>query len=44
MQKPLPNYQILVVDDSAVSRKLVEHALEPAGHTLLFAKSGRGSS
>src|SRR5580704_2641161 len=40
MQKPLPSYQVLVVDDSAVSRKLVEHALEPSGHTLLFAKSG----
>jgi len=40
MQKPLPKCQVLVVDDSAVSRKLVEHALEPSGHTLLFAKSG----
>jgi two-component system, cell cycle response regulator len=40
MQKPQPSCQVLVVDDSAVSRKLVEHALEPSGHTLLFAKSG----
>src|ERR1700742_65690 len=40
MQKPLPTCQVLVVDDSAVSRKLVEHALESSGHTLLFAKSG----
>lgn len=40
MQKPQPSCQVLVVDDSPVSRKLVEHALEPSGHTLLFAKSG----
>jgi two-component system, cell cycle response regulator len=40
MLKSLPTCQVLVVDDSAVSRKLVEHALEPSGHTLLFAKSG----
>src|SRR5882724_4164161 len=40
MQKAPPSCHVLVVDDSAVSRKLVEHALEPAGHTLLFAKSG----
>jgi len=40
MQKSLPKCQVLVVDDSAVSRKLVEHALEPSGHMLLFAKSG----
>jgi len=40
MQKVLPSCQVLVVDDSAVSRKLVEHALEPSGHTLLFAKDG----
>jgi two-component system, cell cycle response regulator len=32
--------QILVVDDSAVSRKLVEHALEGNSYSLLFAKSG----
>ena len=40
MQKAIPCCQVLVVDDSAVSRKLVEHALERSGHTLLFAKSG----
>jgi two-component system, cell cycle response regulator len=32
--------QILVVDDSPVSRKLVEHALEGNSYSLLFAKSG----
>src|ERR1700722_7671654 len=40
MQKPQPSCQVLVVDDSAVSRKLGEHALVPPGHTLLFAKGG----
>ena len=40
MQTALPKCQVLVVDDSAVSRKLVEHALEPSGHSLLFAKCG----
>src|SRR5215475_7572044 len=34
------SYQILVVDDSPVHRKLVEQALEDASYTLLFAKSG----
>jgi two-component system cell cycle response regulator len=32
--------QVLVVDDSPVSRKLVEHALEDNPYSLLFAKSG----
>jgi two-component system cell cycle response regulator len=32
--------QILVVDDSAVSRKLLEHALSDEPCTLLFAESG----
>jgi diguanylate cyclase (GGDEF)-like protein len=41
MDKAAANYQILVVDDSAVSRKLVEHALEESGYSLLFAKSGQ---
>jgi diguanylate cyclase (GGDEF)-like protein len=40
MLKAAPTCSILVVDDSAVSRKLVEHALDSSGHTLLFAKSG----
>jgi two-component system cell cycle response regulator len=34
------SYQVLVVDDSAVHRKLVEHALEDGSYSLLFAKSG----
>jgi two-component system, cell cycle response regulator len=33
--------QVLVVDDSPVYRKLVEHALEGNPYSLLFAKSGR---
>lgn len=41
MVKAAATYQILVVDDSPVSRKLVEHALEASGHSLLFAKSGQ---
>src|SRR5882757_878976 len=41
MDKAPANYQILVVDDSAVSRKLVEHALEASDYSLLFAKSGQ---
>ena len=32
--------QVLVVDDSPVCRKLVEHALEDNPYSLLFAKSG----
>jgi two-component system, cell cycle response regulator len=34
------NYRILVVDDSPVSRKLVERALEAGAYSLLFAKNG----
>jgi two-component system, cell cycle response regulator len=41
MDKSAANYQILVVDDSAISRKLVEHALEQSGYALRFAKSGQ---
>jgi two-component system cell cycle response regulator len=33
--------QVLVVDDSPVYRKLVEHALDGSPYSLLFAKSGR---
>jgi two-component system chemotaxis response regulator CheY len=33
--------QVLVVDDSPVYRKLVEHALEGNPYCLMFAKSGR---
>lgn len=32
--------QVLVVDDSPVSRKLLEHALSSSPYTLLFAKNG----
>jgi two-component system cell cycle response regulator len=40
MEKSAASYQVLVVDDSAVYRKLVEHALEAQPYSLLFAKSG----
>jgi diguanylate cyclase (GGDEF)-like protein len=40
MNKSAANYQVLVVDDSAVYRKLVEHALESQPYSLLFAKTG----
>ncbi len=40
MGKMAENYQVLVVDDSPVYRKLVEHALESEPCALLFAKSG----
>ena len=33
--------QVLVVDDSPVYRKLIEHALEDGGYTPLFAQNGR---
>jgi two-component system cell cycle response regulator len=41
MAKAAATYQILVVDDSPVSRKLVEQALEAGDYSLLFAKSGQ---
>jgi two-component system, cell cycle response regulator len=41
MAKAAATYQILVVDDSPVSRKLVELALEAGDYSLLFAKSGQ---
>jgi len=40
MGHPAESYQILVVDDSPVYRKLVEHTLE-AAYSPLFAKSGQ---
>jgi two-component system, cell cycle response regulator len=40
MNKAGSNIQILVVDDSPVSRKVLEHALSDEPYTLLFAKSG----
>ena len=33
--------KVLVADDSAVSRKLVEHTLSEKQYSLVFAKSGR---
>jgi two-component system, cell cycle response regulator len=40
MNKSGNGMQILVVDDSPVSRKLLEHALCAEPYTILFAKSG----
>jgi two-component system, cell cycle response regulator len=40
MNHSAQNYQVLVVDDSPVSRKLVERALEAGAYSLLFAKNG----
>jgi two-component system, cell cycle response regulator len=40
MNKSGKGIQILVVDDSPVSRKVLEHALSDEPYTLLFAKSG----
>ena len=37
----MPILQVLVVDDSPVYRKLIEHALEDGGYTPLFAQNGR---
>jgi two-component system, cell cycle response regulator len=36
-----PGIQVLVADDSAVYRKLVEHALSAEQYNVLFAKNGR---
>ena len=41
MGEVVKKLQVLVVDDSPVYRKLVEHALEDQPYTRLFAKSGR---
>jgi two-component system, cell cycle response regulator len=41
MDSSPPEFQVLVADDSAVYRKLVEHALSPEQYTVLFAKNGR---
>lgn len=38
--KPTQGIRVLVVDDSPVSRKLLEHALAEAPYTLVFAKDG----
>jgi two-component system, cell cycle response regulator len=40
MENSPATYQVLVVDDSQISRKLVEHALESQPYSLLFAKNG----
>jgi two-component system cell cycle response regulator len=40
MESSAGSYQVLVVDDSPVHRKLVEQALEDASYALLFARSG----
>ena len=40
MNSSLASYQVLVVDDSPVYRKLVEQALEDGAYLPLFAKSG----
>jgi two-component system chemotaxis response regulator CheY len=37
----IPKLQVLVVDDSPVYRKLIEHTLEDGGYTPLFAQNGR---
>jgi diguanylate cyclase (GGDEF)-like protein len=40
MSQPLPTYEMLVVDDSAVYRKLVEQVLSSQPYSLLFACNG----
>jgi len=37
----MPKFPVLVVDDSPVYRKLIEHALEDEAYSPLFAKNGR---
>jgi diguanylate cyclase (GGDEF)-like protein len=41
MSESMPKLQVLVVDDSPVYRKLVEHTLEDGGYFPIFAKNGR---
>ena len=41
MTESTPKLPVLVVDDSAIYRKLIEHALENAAYAPLFAKNGR---
>ena len=41
MQAGEQQIRVLVADDSAVSRKLVEHTLSEKRYSLVFAKSGR---
>lgn len=40
MKPPIQDIRVLVVDDSPVSRKLLEHTLDVAPYTLVFAKDG----
>lgn len=40
MSSKLPNYQILVVDDSPVYRKLIEHMLAGEAYSLIYARDG----
>lgn len=41
MKSNAPPYQILVVDDSPVYRKLIGHVLSAEPYTLLFAENGK---
>jgi diguanylate cyclase (GGDEF)-like protein len=41
MTEAMPTFPVLVVDDSPVYRKLIEHALEDEAYSPLFAKNGR---
>jgi two-component system, cell cycle response regulator len=41
MTDAMPQLKVLVVDDSPVSRKLLEHALFAEPYSLLFAKNGQ---
>jgi two-component system cell cycle response regulator len=41
MNQPISNYEILVVDDSPVYRKLVEQILASQPYTLLLARNGQ---
>jgi two-component system chemotaxis response regulator CheY len=41
MDKPVEKMKVMVVDDSAIYRKLVEHAIGHDEYSLLFAQSGR---
>src|SRR2546430_17078712 len=40
MTEARPKFPVLVVDDSPVYRKLIEHALEDERYSPLFAKNG----
>src|SRR6267378_3066058 len=40
MTEAMPKFPVLVVDDSPVYRKLIEHALEDEAYSPLFAKNG----